>query len=344
VLGGRGAQPARCEIGYRRRVTRRPRARQDLAGGVADPEKLVARHSALVVDGEARASRERVGTHAGRPDERGGGEGLAARETHDSVFRGLEAGLEVDFDAAPPETAERVVGKAWVSLGEDSPRRLDEDPPRALAVEFGIALEGGAAEVFEFGERLHPRVAATDEDERQHRPPPFGIGGLGRGLEAGEDVVAEVDRLFDRLEADGSLREPGDGQDAAHRSGGQDHLVVRQLHGFAVERAHVNTMSVVVDDLGLAHHEPGAAQNLAQRNEDVAGLDRARRRFGKERLVLEIVLDVHEHDLVAGLPQPLFESQGRVHTDEPASAHDHPHIVKRFTSPSGGQSQRRKET
>ena len=93
----------------------------------------------------------------------------------------------------------------------------------------------------------------------------------------------------------------------------------------------------VVDRLHLADDEPGPAQNAPQRDDDVAGLDGARRGLGEERLVLEIVLRVHEHDLVVGTTEPALEPQRRVRADEAAPTHEDPHIVKSFTRPDGGQ-------
>src|SRR6266498_2057066 len=123
----------------------------------------------------------------------------------------------MDLDPASRQTPEGVLGETGVGLGQDAPSRLDQYPPGALVRELRVALERVVAEVLELGERLDPCVAAADEEERQERAPPFRISRLSRGLETGQDVVAEVDRLFDRLEADGPFGEPGDGQDAAHR-------------------------------------------------------------------------------------------------------------------------------
>ena len=169
----------------------------------------------------------------------------------------------------------------------------------ALAAELGVSLQRGAAEVLQLRERLHAGVTAADDDEREQRAPPRGVGGLGGGLEPRQDVVAEVDGLVDRLEADGVLGESRHREHAAHRARRQDEHVVVEVGRRSLEEMDSRPVRAVVDRLDLADDEPGPAQHASQRDDDVAGLDGARRGLGEERLVLEVVLRVHEHDLVA---------------------------------------------
>ena len=75
-----------------------------------------------------------------------------------------------------------------------------------------------ADEVGQLGERLDARVTGADEDEAQLPQPLLLVLGGHGGLEAAEDVVAEVDRSRQRLEAERVLGEPGDRQRARGRA------------------------------------------------------------------------------------------------------------------------------
>ena len=146
-----------------------------------------------------------------------------------------------------------------------------------------------------------------------------------------------MDRLVDRLEAHCLLREPRYRQHPAHRTRRQDEHVVVEVDGRALEEMDARPMGGVIDRLHLADDEPGAPQHASQRDDDVTGLDRARRRLGQEGLVLEVVLRVHENDLVVGATEAALEPQRGVRTDEAAPADEDPHIVKGFTRVLAGQ-------
>ena len=75
-----------------------------------------------------------------------------------------------------------------------------------------------ASQVLELAQRLHPGVSGADEHERERRAPPLRVLGLGRDVQPGEHVVAEVDRLLHRLEPDPVLRQAGDRQDPRPRA------------------------------------------------------------------------------------------------------------------------------
>jgi hypothetical protein len=58
-----------------------------------------------------------------------------------------------------------------------------------------IAFHRVGGEVLKLGERLQPRIAATDEDVREELLPPRRILAGVRGLEGLDDVVPEPDRV-----------------------------------------------------------------------------------------------------------------------------------------------------
>ena len=68
--------------------------------------------------------------------------------------------------------------------------------------DFRVVAERVARELLQFGERLDARVAGADEDEGQLA---FAMARRGRGggrFEPLQDVVAELDRVLERLEAE----------------------------------------------------------------------------------------------------------------------------------------------
>ena len=137
-----------------------------------------------------------------------------------------------------------------------------------------------------------------------------------------------MDRLLDRLEADGALGQAGDGEHAGDGAGGEDEGVVVQVDGGVVgEGADPGGAGLVVDGLDLADDEAGAVEHPAEGDDDVAGLDGAGGGLGEERLVLEVVLGVDQHDLVLGPSEPALEAERGVGADEPAPAHEDPHGV-----------------
>ena len=78
----------------------------------------------------------------------------------------------------------------------------------------------------QLGERLDAGVAAADDQEREQPAAQRRVDRGGRGVQPGQHVVAQVDRLADGLERDAALGEPGDGQGAGHRAGSDDEHVV----------------------------------------------------------------------------------------------------------------------
>ena len=65
--------------------------------------------------------------------------------------------------------------------------------------ELGVVTERIAHEVGELRERLDPGIAGADEDEGQLTPPIL-LRRCGRGrFEPAQDVVAQVDRVGERL-------------------------------------------------------------------------------------------------------------------------------------------------
>ena len=117
-----------------------------------------------------------------------------------------------DLDAPPAQLVRRELGEVGRDLGHDAVARLDEDPAHALLAAARVQLDHVGREVLQLGEALEPGVARADEDVVQPlRALLRVLERLGR-LERREQVVAQRDRVGQRLEADRVLGEAGHGQ------------------------------------------------------------------------------------------------------------------------------------
>ena len=97
-------------------------------------------------------------------------------------------------------------------LREDRLRGVDEDPPPGDVAHGRVVAHGVAHEVGQLGQGLDPRVARAHEHEREVALGLGPDGALGGQLELAEHVVAQVDRVGERLEAQAVLGQARDGR------------------------------------------------------------------------------------------------------------------------------------
>ena len=192
-----------------------------------------------------------------------------------------------------------------------------------------VVLDRVPRHVLQLGERLDARVAAAHEGEGQragaHRRV---VGGAG-GVQPGEDVVAQVDRLADGLEADAVLGEAGDRQRPGDRAGGHHQDVVGRARTASPRPARcAPACSACVSPVTAPVITRQRLQRRAQRHHHVPRLHRAGRRLGQEGLVGHVRLRVDDHDLRPPPGQLLLQSQRGVEADVPA-AHDQDHRTLR---------------
>jgi hypothetical protein len=123
-----------------------------------------------------------------------------------SSTAGLQLGVQTDLHAAGLQLGGRAPRESLIHRRQDSIGRLDQHPVQVMGRDRRIVAAGAAGEVLELGERFDPRVAGADEHERQGATAYFGVVG---GLDPGEHLVAEMDRLAERPKADRVLDETG---------------------------------------------------------------------------------------------------------------------------------------
>src|SRR5579864_7742570 len=202
-------------------VAERPDVRVTL-----DAENLVDPDAAAAVEWQAQPREGRMSAHAGCPDERAGRDLLPVGECGGVRFEELERRPDPDLDAALRQLPGGVVAEAGRDLREDRRRRVDENPPLPHSGELWVEAQGVADKVAELGERLDSGVARPDEDKGQ-LPLSVALCARGRGgLEAAQYVISQLDRVLERLEAEGVLLQSGDRQRARHGAEGDHELVV----------------------------------------------------------------------------------------------------------------------
>ena len=182
-------------------------------------------HAALLVDRQRPLAQDGIRRDAGRPDDHVGGD-LRPVPEHGLVGGDrLERGLDVDLDPALRQLGRRVVAEWRRDVGEDPRGRVDEHPPARRRAQARVVAECVLDEVRQFGERLDARVAGADEDERQPPRRSSSSSASSASLELLQDLVAEIDRIGERLEGEPVLREARDRQRPRHRAEGDDEVV-----------------------------------------------------------------------------------------------------------------------
>src|SRR5207237_22495 len=121
---------------------------------------------------------------------------------------------DVDLDPALGELLGCVAAEPARDLREDVRGGVDEHPALRPAAELRVVPDRVGYEIGELREGLDPRVAGPDEDEGQL--PGRAVGIHRRSFEAAQDVVAEVDRVREVLEAEAMLCQSGDREHAGN--------------------------------------------------------------------------------------------------------------------------------
>ena len=222
----------------------------------------------------------------------------------------------MDLDAALGEAPRGVPAQAARDLGQDLRRGVDEHPPLRDLSQRRVEAQRGVRQVVQLAEALHPRVACADEDEAELRR----IVRVDDGaLELQEDVVAERDRIGEVLEAHPVLGEARDGQCAGPGPEGDHQPLVRDLD-WPGERVHEDGPPLAVEPRHVAEQELCMRAHLAERDDDVARLERAGGRLGQERRVQHEVLE-RDDRRPAALQEPRdVASREAPSQDERASA------------------------
>ena len=135
-------------------------------------------------------------------------------------------------------------------------------------------------------------------------------------------MVAQPDRVGEALEADRVLVEPGNRQRAADRAEREQQLVVVELLGVALVGGQLDRVAGRVVAGDRAEAQVGALEDVAQRRDDVARLERAGGRLREQRRVEQEVDVVDEDQPGRLLRQDPLELAGGVGSREPSSCDD----------------------
>jgi hypothetical protein len=160
--------------------------------------------------------------------------------------------------------------------------------------------------VLQLRDDLGARVAGPDRDHRQPLlplGPPLGRVGQHVGaVHLGQQVIAQVPRLDQRLHPVRPLGHARDVELPGDRPGHQDQPVPLQRGGARDRGAvleHVDPQRAAgdVQVARPAEHQPGARQPLAERDGDVPWLEEPGGHVGEQRAVEHVVGRVDQHQL-----------------------------------------------
>ena len=148
--------------------------------------------------------------------------------------------------------------------------------------------------VGELGESLHACVTRPDEDEGHEPRPRFLVERSVGCLELLEDMVAQVDRIGERLEGEPVLGEAGNRERPRHGAERDDE--VPPAHRPAADR---RCTSLEIEALCPREQEVGVWAHRAERHDGMPRLERSRRRLGKEWRVEHEVLGTDDRRAAA---------------------------------------------
>ena len=278
-------------------------------------ELFVHLHPAALVQGEPEAREHRVGLDAGRPDDGVRVEALAVRELRRVLLDRLERRADADLDPALGQLLGRVLAEARRDLRQDLRRCVDEHPALRRALEARVVAQRVADKVGELRERLDPRVAGADEDEGQLALAVVVGGGRVGRVEPLQDVVAQVDRVGEVLEAQRVLGEAWDRQGPRDRAERDHELAVGHGH-VSFERVDLDVAAGEVQLGRPAEEHVRMRAHHAQRDDHVARLQGSRGGLGQQRREQHRVLRADDRGA------PLAEDPSHVAAGESA-ADDH---------------------
>ena len=280
VLARGRVGPVALRVGDERAVAERP----DMLVP-AHAKHLVDLDAALLVERQRPLAQEGVRRDPGRPDERARRDPRSVAE--DGVVGGdrLERRLDVDLHPALAELGRGVVAERRRDLGQDPRRRVDEHPAARRRAQARVVAERVLGEVGQLRERLDTRVAGADEDEGQPPRPLLVVERSVGQLELLEDVVAQIDRIGQRLEREPVLGQARDGKRPRHGAECDDEIA--PAHRAAVDQRGA---SLEIEALRPPEQELGVGAHHAQRDDGVPRLERARGGLGQQRRVEHEVL------------------------------------------------------
>ena len=203
-------------------------------------------------------------------------------ESAPDLFSSSPAGCRCRGRAARARRSRRAPGRSPAGRGP----RLDQHPAHPVQAGAGVAVHRVGGEVLELGQRLEPGVAAADEDvgeqllaragDPRSRWPPR--GSRSRGCAA---QIASA-RLLKPIAC--SVR-PGIGSEPRDRAEREQQLVVGDRLVRAVVGAQLDRLRLGIVAGDRTEPQVGALEDVAQRRDHVARLERPGGSLGQERRV-----------------------------------------------------------
>ncbi len=186
-----------------------------------------------------------------------------------------------------------------------------------------VALEQVGDVILELGDPLEAGVAGAHEDEGEVLAPRLRVVELLGGLEPLDRLVAQRHGFGQRLEAAAVLGEAGDRQDPRDGAERDDQMVVAEALATPLAGLELDLPQRRIGAGDRAEPDVRPVQLLAQRNHDVARLQRARGGTRQERRVEQEVLLADEGDPRAVAREAALEAPRGIEAAEaPADDYD----------------------
>ena len=235
------------------------------------------------------------GFDARRPHKRLGDDGVAVGQDHAVAVDALDQRSAARLDAQGAQALRGVVAEALRESGEKLGLALDDHDARVDGDGWVLAFQHEPHQLRERARILDAGWASAHDDERHPRRLLFVRDG-GRLLEATENVIAELQRLAQVLEAERLTLDGVVAEEVRAAAGGDHEVVVRNRA--AALRTHVPPLPVDADHVGLSKAHVGRpGEHAANRECDVARVQQRARHLIEQRRKHVVVVAVDEEDL-----------------------------------------------
>lgn len=218
---------------------------------------------------------------------------------------------------------ERIGGKVAAEGGEDAVADLDKGDAAIGGIDAAIASSSFTKEDIELAGDLDAGEAAADDDEVQGFAAAFGIVQSIGEFEHGNGAIAETDGITHVLDFKGILTQTGNGRHARHGAERDDEMVVGEDSRLLVaDQSVCDGAGGGINRGDIGHLKLGAAEEIANGNDDVAGLETARAGFDEERVEDEVVVAIEEENVSIGLSESALKMLGAICTGKAAAEDD----------------------
>ena len=289
--------------------------------------RRVDQDSAPLVHLEAEGLEPGAGSRTRRPRE-GLGQDLAVTQDNPALPCIKDTGPEPKLNAAGSHPLPGIPPERLAEFGKDGVARVDEDRPHLVRRHPGVVRANPPGKIVQGTRELDSCETAAGHDKSDQGTADPGVFLAVGALEHFDHVVANPDRIQERLEVKGVSLDVRRPEIVGNRAGGQNQMVKGKLSrrtGAHARRSHRDHSPREVDGLGAPSHELGPLEGRPQGRTDMARLKAASGDFRQHRREKEGIVLAHEGDGHRSVrSQQLLEPRGGRHAGKPTAHDDNP--------------------